>query len=145
MKWILLVIALFIGLPILEVYILYKIAGATSVWVALGIVVGTGFVGGMAAKIQGMGALRRLARGIALGESPTDAIIDGVIIVIAGVLLITPGVVTDLVGICLLLPPIRRGVGHYAKRRFMARFQMRPSAAPRYEKIEFEVKRDDRP
>ncbi|HUS58346.1 MAG TPA: FxsA family protein [Planctomycetota bacterium] len=144
MRWILLIVLLFIGLPILELYLLYKLAGATSVLVAVGLLITTGVLGGIAAKWQGVATVHRLAWNLRRGQSPTNAILDGVMILVGGVLLITPGIITDFVGLCLLVPPIRRPLRRYVKKRFLGRlYAIGDRPAPPAEYVEYEVKKDD--
>jgi UPF0716 protein FxsA len=78
-----------------------------------------GVVGALLARHEGLRCLRKVQQKLAAGELPGNALLDGLLILLAGALLITPGVLTDLLGLALLLPPFRRIV----KRRLVKRFQ----------------------
>ncbi len=110
---------LFIVLPIVELAILIRIGTATVWWVPVAIVIFTGVTGAALARWQGWRVLERIRGDIRDGRMPADAIIDGFLILLAGILLVTPGVLTDLVGIAFLIPPIRslfkRGVKAWIK------------------------------
>jgi UPF0716 protein FxsA len=88
-------------------------------------VVGTGVIGAGLVRWQGWRTWRRIQDDLAHGNLPADALQDGLLILVAGVLLITPGVLTDAVGVLLLLPPVRRLVKSRLRRWFKARFEVR--------------------
>jgi UPF0716 protein FxsA len=116
---------LFTLVPLVEVVILVQIGQATVWWVPILLVVATGILGAGLARWQGWRAMERIREDTRAGRMPASAIIDGVLIFIAGLLLVTPGVLTDLVGIALLVPPLRalvkRGVAAWIKRNFEVR------------------------
>jgi UPF0716 protein FxsA len=111
---------LFTVVSIVEVYLLLELAKATSWWVSVATVLVPGMVGAWLAKREGARALRQIREAVVLGEEPARAILDGVIVLVASVLLITPGVLTDITGILLLVPPVRRRVREIAGRRVRA-------------------------
>jgi len=111
---------LFTLLPIVELALLLYLADATSWQLALGIVLATGILGAMLARRQGWRTSQRIREQLARGQMPGDALLDALLILIAGALLVTPGVLTDAVGFLLLIPPCRRLI----KRRLVARFQL---------------------
>ena len=111
---------LFTLLPIVELALLLYLADATSWQLALGIVLATGILGAMLARRQGWRTSQRIREQLARGPMPGDALLDALLILIAGALLVTPGVLTDAVGFLLLIPPCRRLI----KRRLVARFQL---------------------
>jgi UPF0716 protein FxsA len=98
---------LFIVVPFLELYLLIQIGQTIGSLPTIGLVVLMGIVGAALAKSQGLAALRRIHEEMGQGRIPTTAILDGVLIIAASILLITPGVLTDVVGVLLLLPPTR--------------------------------------
>ena len=102
--WFIGIFLLFVLVPIAELTLLLMIAEATHWWLSLLIVIATGFIGASLARHQGANAWRRLAADLRTGKLPTDSGLDAVLILIAGIVLITPGVLTDLVGIFLLVP-----------------------------------------
>jgi len=140
MRWIILIIALFIGLPVLELYILFELAGATSVWVALGIVIVTGIVGGAFAKQQGAQVLRAVFASMARGELPVDALLDGAIVLVGGVMLITPGLITDSVGLLFVIPATRRIIRSFIKARLRRKFTIIDTAGRQAQDIDYHVK-----
>ncbi len=107
---------LFTLVPLVELAILIWIGIETSAWVPVLMVLATGIAGTALARWQGWRAVARIGDELRQGRVPADALLDGVLILIAGLLLITPGVLTDLIGFSLLLPPLRGAI----KRRLAA-------------------------
>jgi UPF0716 protein FxsA len=101
---------LFTIVPLVELTILVWIGGQTEWWVPILLVIGTGILGAALAKWQGWQVLQRIRADAAAGRMPADALIDGFLILVAGILLVTPGVLSDLLGVALLIPPLRAGV-----------------------------------
>lgn len=99
---------LFILLPVIELAILVEIGRYVGTVPTIALVVLTGALGAYLAKREGIGVLRRIQDDVRAGRMPGPAIVDGVIIVIAGAVLITPGVLTDIVGFLCLIPATRR-------------------------------------
>jgi UPF0716 protein FxsA len=100
---------LFILLPFVELTLLLLLGQWTdSILVPILFVLGTGVLGTVLARQQGATVYRTIKTELAAGRMPTDAMIDGVMIFVAGLLLISPGVLTDLIGISAMIPPIRR-------------------------------------
>lgn len=112
--------------PLIELSLLLLLGQKTSVATTVGFVLITGLLGAIMLRWQGLQALRKVQQDLQSGQMPTDSLVDGLLIVIASLLLISPGVITDLVGITLLIPWFRRGyrwlASWYFKRRFAARF-----------------------
>ncbi len=98
---------LFTLLPIVELTILIRIGQATVWWAPIALVIFTGIAGTALARWQGLRVYQRIQEDARAGRMPADALVDGFLILLAGILLITPGVLTDLVGIAFLIPPIR--------------------------------------
>lgn len=100
--------------PFVELYLLVKLTEWWgSFWLTVALIVGTGIVGGVLARHEGLRVLSRIRASLGRGEIPTDALLDGLLILIAGAFLITPGVITDGLGLLLLVAPSRalaRGV-----------------------------------
>jgi UPF0716 protein FxsA len=111
---------LFTVVPLVELSILVWIGRESQWWVPILMVVATGVAGAVLAKWQGWQVLRRIREDARDGRVPADAVIDGLLILLAGVFLITPGVLSDLFGVALLIPPLRRqvkrGLTAWAKR-----------------------------
>lgn len=110
----LLLFVLFVGVPILEIAAFIKIGGWIGVLPTLLGCVVTAVIGAFLVRLQGFGVLRNAQAAIARHEIPVDEIAHGVFILIAGVLLMTPGYVTDAMGFLLLIPPLRLKMAHAA-------------------------------
>lgn len=100
-------ILLFIALPVLELVLLLRIGSWIGALPTILLVVTTGVVGASLARSQGLAVFTRIQSEIARGRPPVAQMVDGFLIFAAGVLLLTPGVITDVFGIALLLPPVR--------------------------------------
>ena len=114
---------LFMLVPLVELALLIWLAAKAGLgleW-TLCLVLFTGVAGAALARHEGIRCWRRVQQKLAAGELPGDPLLDGLMILLAGAMLITPGVLTDLLGFALLLPAFRRIV----KRRLIKRFQAR--------------------
>lgn len=124
---------LFTVLPLLELALLIKIGRAIHVGPTLALVIVTGVVGAALAKHQGLRTLRRIQADLAHGRMPTTELVNGLMILVAGAVLITPGVITDAFGFALLIPPIRallrRWVVAYFKKRAVITFESSGASA----------------
>lgn len=107
MKLLLRLLGLFILLPAIELALLVQVDRLIGFWPTIGLILATGFIGSLLARREGLSVWRRLNQQMAKGGLPGKEIVDGVIILVAGALLITPGVLTDVVGFLGLLPPTR--------------------------------------
>ena len=116
---------LFTVIPLVELYLLVKIGTIVGVWPTVGLVVLTGILGAALARQQGLGVLKKLNDDLGSGRLPTDALIDGALILVAGAVLLTPGLITDAFGFFLLLPPGRAAVRKILASRFGHRVEMR--------------------
>lgn len=96
-----------IVVPIIEIALFIKVGGAIGLWPTLGTVVLTAVVGSMLLRAQGIATLTKLQSSLKTGANPMDPIANGALILVAGVVLLTPGFFTDAVGFALLVPPIR--------------------------------------
>ena len=115
-------VALFVVVPILELYVIIKVGGLIGVVPTLFLLLGMSLLGAWLLRHQGRGAWRRFNEAIAQRRFPGREVADGLMITIGGVLLLTPGFITDAVGLLLLLPPTRaiarRFMQAYVTRRF---------------------------
>jgi UPF0716 protein FxsA len=112
---------LLILVPAIEIVLLAWIARATSVLFVLGLVIGTGLVGAWLARHQGLQTLRRISADVEAGQMPAESLVDGLLILLAAVLLIVPGLLTDVAALVLLFPPSRRAAKALLRRRLQAR------------------------
>lgn len=109
-------LALFIGVPLLELALLIRIGSAIGTVNTLLIVVGTGIAGAAFARSQGFAILQRIQRDLEAGHLPADDLVNGACVLAGGLLLLTPGLLTDTVGFALLIPPTRELLKGVAKR-----------------------------
>jgi UPF0716 protein FxsA len=109
---------LFVILPLLELYILMKLGAIFGVGKTFLFVIGTGILGGFLAKWAGLKVLFKVQEELEQGRFPAEQLIDGFLIFVAGVLLILPGVITDVVGIFILFPLTRTLCKQWLVRKF---------------------------
>jgi UPF0716 protein FxsA len=99
---------LFIILPMLDLYLLIQLGGSIGFWPTLVLVLATGFVGAGLARSEGVRVLVAAQKELAAGRLPEGALLDGLAILAGALLLLTPGFLTDVIGLFLLLPPTRK-------------------------------------
>ncbi len=116
-----LLVLVFVVVPIAELFVLVRVGGEIGVLNTIGLLILISVVGAWLVKREGMGLLARMQAQLGAGRMPTNELIDGFLIMFAGALLLTPGFLTDLTAILLLLPPVRAGVRTALKRRFSRR------------------------
>jgi len=95
---------------LIELYLLVTIGGVIGVTPTIAIVLGTGILGAWLARWQGLAVIRRINDEMAAGRLPTDALIDGLLVLVAAAVLLTPGLLTDAAGFVLLVPGSRAAV-----------------------------------
>jgi UPF0716 protein FxsA len=115
---------LFVVVPFVELYVIIQIGQAIGTVDTIGLLVIVSAVGAWLVKRQGLGLLRRAQILMQQGKVPGREIVDGVLVLFAGALLLTPGFVTDLAGIALLLPPVRAAVRQVARRSLARRVEL---------------------
>ena len=108
-------ILLFTLVPLIELAILIKIGQHMGVAYTIGIVLLTGVAGAYLAKMQGLITLRRIQEDINQGIMPADKLFDGVLILYSGILLLTPGLLTDIIGFMGLIPLTRNLLKRWVK------------------------------
>ena len=109
---------LFIVVPVVELVLLIEIGQRVGTVATIGLIMGTGIAGASLARQQGISTLARLRKDLDTGQLPAEPIVDGGLILLAAAVLITPGVLTDLVGFLCLVPACRRVLKRFLKRRF---------------------------
>ena len=114
---------LFTIVPFIELALLLPLGEAIGLWPTLGLILVTAVLGAVLGKRAGLGAWRRIQGDLAHGRLPGDSMLDGLIVLVACTLLVTPGVLSDLTGLALLIPPLRSPVRRYLKARFTKRLQ----------------------
>ena len=116
-----LLVVLFLAVPIAELYVLLQVGHAIGVLNTLALLILVSVVGAWLAKREGLGVLRRMQAAVNAGRVPGTELIDGFLILLAAALMLTPGFLTDVVAILLLLPPVRAAVRQVLRRRFVRR------------------------
>ena len=117
-----LLIILFIVVPILELYVIIQVGQLIGVVPTLVLLLADALLGSMLLKHQGRGAWRRFNEALAARRFPGKEVADGVLIVIGGTLLLTPGFLTDILGLFLLIPPTRAISRRLLRRLTIGRF-----------------------
>ncbi len=107
--------------PLLELWLLMALVQRTSLGWTIAIVLSTGLIGMSLVRWQGTKALRQIQQQLSSGQSPSQAIVSGVMILVAGALLLTPGIITDTVGFLLLIPPVRIAIAGYLQKRLIGK------------------------
>ena len=118
----LLLVLLFIVVPIAELYVIIQVGQAIGVVPTLVLLLADALLGSWLLKHEGRGAWRRFNEALAARRFPGRVVADGVLIVIGGTLLLTPGFLTDVFGLFLLLPPTRAIARRVLKRLTIGRF-----------------------
>ena len=105
--------------PILEIVLLVKLGQWLGVWPTVLVVLATAVLGTFVLRRQGFRVATRVMESIAAGKPPVGPAVDGAFLMAAGLLLIAPGVITDAVGLLLLIPQLRHAVAAWSVRRIL--------------------------
>lgn len=108
---------LFVAVPLLELFLLIRLGGLIGLFPTLALCVLTGVAGAWLARREGLRVLWSFQERLARGGVPGRALMDGLCVLTGGALLLTPGLLTDVVGFSLLLPPSRRWIKERMRRR----------------------------
>lgn len=101
---------LFILIPLIEIYLLIKVGGIIGAFPTVAMVVFTAILGALLLRHQGLYTYAKVQQSLARGELPTMAMLEGIVLLISGALLLTPGFFTDTLGFLALIPPLRQGI-----------------------------------
>ena len=116
-------LVLFVGVPLAELYVLWQVGDALGILPTLGLLLLDSVLGGVLMRSQGRAAWRRFNAALSERRPPAREVLDGVLVIFGGALLLTPGFLTDAVGLLLLLPPtralVRRALSRAAGRRLL--------------------------
>jgi UPF0716 protein FxsA len=110
-------IALFIGLPIVELALLFELHGVVGFFPTVMLVLLTGIAGATLVRRQGIATLLKIQQEMSVGNVPAPQMMDGVMILVAGALLVTPGLLTDISGFLLLVPFVRGKIRLWLKNK----------------------------
>ena len=114
----LLLVALFIAVPIAELAVIIQVGQAIGLWYTLALLILDSILGAALMRSQGRAAWMRFNRALAAGRVPGREVIAGVLVIFGGALLLTPGFLSDFLGLFLLLPPTRALVRRFLVARF---------------------------
>jgi UPF0716 protein FxsA len=132
-------VAIFILLPLAELYVILKVGDAIgAVWTIL-LLAADSVLGSMLLRAQGRSVWRRFNDALAAGRMPHRELIDGVLVIFGGAFLITPGFITDVIGLFLLVPPTRSLVRRVLARRLGRRVGLGGAGDPRPSGEPFDV------
>src|SRR3954467_14728632 len=102
-----LLVLLFVVVPIVELYVIIQVGEAIGVWWTLALLIADSIIGSLLMRSQGRVAWQRFQLALAEGRPPAREVLDGALVIFGGAFLLTPGFVTDILGLVLLLPPTR--------------------------------------
>ena len=126
-------ILIFIALmPFLEILILIRMGEVFGFWNTVLVIIGTGFLGALIARFEGFRAIRNFHRAIQAGEMPAEHLLDAAIIFVAGILLAIPGLISDVIGLFLLIPWSRFLFKRWLRKKYDRMLQNRSSGTIQY-------------
>lgn len=126
MRFLLVALAIFLIWSYAEVTLLLLVAHRLGVLAALGLTIATGVAGIAVARTQGWRLVAKIRRDFSQGDLPVESLLDGGLLIVAGVLLLIPGLISDFFGVLLLIPWIRRLLLRLLARRWIDRRQAAP-------------------
>ena len=118
----LLIVLVFIVVPIAELYVIIQVGQAIGALPTIAILIADSIIGSLLLRTQGRSAWRRFNDALAEGRVPAREVLDGALVIFGGAFLITPGFLTDIIGLFLLLPPTRAVVRSLTVKVFARRF-----------------------
>lgn len=134
----LILLLIIVGVPIVELMLLIEVGGRIGAIYTVGLVICTAAIGVTLVRLQGHSALARAQASLDENRLPVGEAVDGVFLLMAGGLLLFPGFITDAIGLLLLIPIVRRGLGLGIWRALAARGVLRPQRAPQEDVIDGE-------
>jgi len=108
---------LFTVITVIETYLLFLIASYTSFGVAIAMIILPGMLGAYLVRREGRQAFANIKAAMRLEQEPTTAVLDGAILLVAATFLITPGTLSDIAGLMLMIPVVRRPIREYIQKR----------------------------
>src|SRR6185436_11015982 len=114
-------VLLFIAVPIAELAVIIQVGQAIGIWWTIGLLIADSILGAWLMRHQGRSSWRRFNEAVAGGRVPTREVLDGALVIFGGALLLTPGFLTDILGLVLLVPPTRAIVRAMLARRLTVR------------------------
>jgi UPF0716 protein FxsA len=132
-------LVLFIVVPLVELYVILKVGDAIGVVWTILLLAADSVLGSLLLRSEGRAVWRRFNEALGAGRMPHREVVDGVLVILGGALLITPGFVTDVVGLILLVPPTRALVRRLTMRRLGRRVTVEMAGAPPRRPRDFDV------
>jgi UPF0716 protein FxsA len=123
-------VLLFIVVPIAELAVLIQVGQEIGVWWTIAILIADAIVGSILMRAQGRAAWRRFNEALATGRVPAREVLDGALVMFGGLLMLTPGFITDILGFLLLIPPTRAVARAVLVRRLAQRMAVSMTARP---------------
>ncbi|MGR8918643.1 MAG: FxsA family protein [Gammaproteobacteria bacterium] len=114
-------LALLIAVPLAEIYVLIEVGRSIGAGTTVALVILTAVVGAFLLRWQGLTTLARVQRMLNAGELPAIELVEGLILLVTGALLLTPGFITDVAGFLCLVPPLRRTLAQGMAARMVVR------------------------
>ncbi len=125
-----LLVAIFILIPIAELYLIYTVGDAIGAVWTIALLAADSVLGTVLLRTQGRSVWRRFNEALSAGRMPHREVVDGVLVIFGGAFLITPGFLTDIVGLLLLLPPTRAVIRRLLARRLGRRVAVSMTGQP---------------
>lgn len=107
-KLTIIILSLTVALPLIELALLIKIGSSIGIVGTLLLIIATAILGGLVVRHQGLGVLQRMRQTVQTGKTPVEPMMEGMLLMVAGGCLIAPGIITDCIGLVLLVPIIRQ-------------------------------------
>ena len=126
--------AIFAGIPLIEIALFILIGGAIGLWPTLGTVILTAAAGTWLVRAQGLAALQQLRDSLSEFRDPSEPLAHGAMVLVAGILLLTPGFFTDGISFALLVPPVRAAIFRYLGQRIRAELHYRNTSPERHQR-----------
>jgi len=114
---------LFIAVPLIELYLLIQVGAWVGFWATVGLVILTGVVGAALARREGFRVLAEWQDAMSRGHMPRDGVVGSLLVLVGGLLLITPGILTDIMGFALMVPSVRSTVSAMVQSWMAAKVQ----------------------
>tara|TARA_B100000953_G_C17670527_1_gene308595 strand:+ start:7 stop:387 length:381 start_codon:yes stop_codon:yes gene_type:complete len=114
----------FLAVPIVEIYLIVEVARYAGIFNTVALLILVSVAGAWMVRREGLGILRRAQDELAAGRAPGRQVVDGLLVLVAGALMLTPGFATDALGLALLFPPSRIAVREILIRRFARRVNL---------------------
>ena len=119
-----LLLLVLLGIPVAEIFFIIRVARDLGIPETIGLLVAVSIAGAWLVRRSGLGVLRQIQERLARGEIPGKELVDGLLILVGGLLMLTPGFLTDAVGLVLLVPPTRLALRALLVRRYSKRIRV---------------------